>query len=366
LLFIFGGIAAVVNGQAPPVNLYTTVGIPAETMRFDSLLRLAGKQGGIRFSLNTKKFQPSTIIRIKKGRQSIAALLAAIQANTGIYYRILGDHIIFVDNPLPKKLPKPSLRQESSVVKKPVAVLRDSIARNTPAALVSRQPALPLSNIMAMPPHKTAGAVIKNSLLRRAGSLSQDMASSSGDKRARQGHSFTMGKLFINTGMAVDETLYVNPTLQAGFPFFYGILSWSTNFKVSGIRYGAGGSIRLSDDWRLHLTATTGNMGKNIGDTMRHALTLYRGALLLEKQWGDHLRMQAGPLFNLLKTTYYLRGEPSAAAMFIARFNENEYSYIKPLYTLGNTWSYAGAGNTKMWIGLQVSLFYNLQFGSGN
>jgi hypothetical protein len=185
-------------------------------------------------------------------------------------------------------------------------------------------------------------------------------------------HEAFASNLFVRPGLTIGETFYINPSIQAGLPFIYGIASWSTNFKVSGFRYGIGGSIRISDPWRLNLTATTGANAKNYMKDSTGAPTspipltvktkLYMIGLLAEHSIGSNLIMQFGPSLNILKTSYYIRGVLSPLRESESTTN-NQYTYIKPIYTLRDSYSSNAAQNTKIWVGLQASLFYNINFG---
>src|SRR5687768_4600770 len=91
------GIAG--SAQQGAINLQRTVEIPANAIQLDSLLHLIKRQSGVKFSINTRKIRPTKIIRLKKYRQPIAGVLQEIKQNTGVYYAVLGDHIILLDNP---------------------------------------------------------------------------------------------------------------------------------------------------------------------------------------------------------------------------------------------------------------------------
>src|SRR5690348_1669338 len=106
------------NGQAT-VNLQKTVVIPANVMQLDSLLHLIHRQAGIKFSINTRKISPSRHIPLKKQRQTIAEVLQEIKQATGVYYAVLSDHIILLDNPPKRAVPQNKIPTgKKTVVKK--------------------------------------------------------------------------------------------------------------------------------------------------------------------------------------------------------------------------------------------------------
>ena len=176
--------------------------------------------------------------------------------------------------------------------------------------------------------------------------------------------------LFVQAGLSADEVFYLNPSIRAGWHFLYGIVQLSTNFNVSGVRYGAGGSLRLSAKWELGLSATTGACSKNYPlaflSTQYVPITvkthLNKIGLLVQREISRKFQLQFGPVLDLLSTQYY-NTVGISTPLFISESNVNSlYTYIKPPYTIRDTYSPTSARNTKVWIGSQVSLFYTLNF----
>jgi len=112
--------AIVVTGSGQgTLNLQKTVVLPANVLRLDSLLHLINRQAGIKFSINTRKIPASRPIRLKNQQQTIAGILQEIKKATGVYYAVLGDHIILLDNPPKRPVPKNKNPQgNKTVVKK--------------------------------------------------------------------------------------------------------------------------------------------------------------------------------------------------------------------------------------------------------
>src|SRR5437870_4848560 len=93
------------HAQTGAINLQKTVVLPVNTMQLDSLLHLINRQAGVKFSINTRKIPASRPIRIKKQQQTVAGILKEIKQATGVYYTVLGDHIILLDNPPKRSVP---------------------------------------------------------------------------------------------------------------------------------------------------------------------------------------------------------------------------------------------------------------------
>jgi hypothetical protein len=154
------------------------------------------------------------------------------------------------------------------------------------------------------------------------------------------------------------------PTIQIGHPYFYGIASYSTNFNISGFRYGIGASVPLDDSWKLHLQLTTGNLSSKV-DTMtihwEYKTQLHRAGLIAETDLGKHFKLQFGPVFNLMKLTFYRNGQKIAPGL-PTEYIDRKFNLLKPVYTFTNTFSPNVAKSTKSWVGLQISILYNFNF----
>ncbi|TWF42362.1 hypothetical protein FHW36_102117 [Chitinophaga polysaccharea] len=429
--------ASPVNAQRK-VNLQEQVMLPGTALRFDSLLGIVSRQTGARFSLNTRKFPPGRIVRLGSGARSMAKLLAEIRQYTGIYYTILGEHIIFIDNPPPGA--KPVLAHPATKITAKVKAPAPLITpwRQQLHTLPPRYPSLAIPTNFDTAINffmtDTAWALSKkDSTLGRlhtpadsarqltvtggwswhpGGHWKKETDSSqyipvtvSGKDTATdktkppitdKARTTATGKtsalqswlqeifashyqrpasmkgngsserrpfaFLLNAGVSADEMNYVNPTLQLGFPFLYGIGSWSSNFSNSSLRWGAGTSVRLPDDWRLHLQGTTGQL-KQSWDTMTLVSTMkvqhLKLALIAEKKLGNHFSLQGGLSFNRMLTRYYdFNGQFQALDKSAMEAMSTYFSLPKPPYTLSD--NYGSNGNVKTWIGFQLGIFYNM------
>lgn len=475
------------------VDLQQQVKLPASPMRLDSLLSIVSRQGKVKFSLNTRKFPPSTIIPVRKGVRDIAGVLADIRKRTGIYYTILGTHIIFIDNPPVARggrKPVPTGDEQGSAVQPQKAVLhREKVLHQKPAiqqiaALPQNVPQYlyPIKSIYIpadcvryvinrmndtlrkQPPQQVDSVRLKENyvrsfifpgiyerppdsvwygvpgrergygyrqaprlrgdesfamtraprlrrdkkewrlfgrkedttvVIRQAGlsaadtttkpSLSSPTSSETSktlsgsntperhprERRARTYRYRNVGgpkeplSFFVSPGMVVGETFYANPTVQLGVPFLYGIVSYSTDFRIGALRYGAGTSIRLNDDWRMLLTATTGSMQSASTDTgsarLKVKARLHMITLAAGKDLGGGLRLQAGISVNMLKNEFFQDDVPSPLNMSETEAHRR-LKMIRPPYTLSNNYSPDAAVSNKLWIGIQAGIFYYLPF----
>ncbi len=90
---------------------------------------------------------------------------------------------------------------------------------------------------------------------------------------------------------------------------------------------------------------------------------LNRFSLQLEYKITRDVTLSGGATLNILNTAYFSNGIP-------ARFNDfpgstatdpdNEFRSIKPPYLIGNSYDGNNSNNTRMWVGIQLSLFYRI------
>lgn len=365
LSIFFLAILMNVSGQNA-INLQKKISIPANAIQLDSLLRVITRQSGAKFSINTRKFPASKSIAIKDHAPTIAKLLQVINQTTGAYYATLGDHIILLDNPPPAKKKTPG-----TVTKQPVPVHKSKSVKSKPTAPAKKEtiidtipaplPSLPVDipkpdTTPTLPPPAAQPPVPK----KPTPTNNKPTPAVKNDKE-RSGF---LSNLFVKAGVQADDLFYCNPTVQIGHPYFYGIAAYSTNFRLSGFRYGIGASVPLSDYWKLHLQLTTGNLSSKV-DTMtilwEYKTQLHRAGIIAETDLGGHFKLQFGPVFNLMKLTFYRNGQKTSPGLS-TEYIDRKFNLLKPVYTFTNTFSPNVAKSTKSWVGLQISIFYNFNF----
>lgn len=352
-----------VNGQGV-INLQKRISIPANTLQLDSLLHVITRQSGAKFSINTRKFPASKSIVIKDHKPTIGSLLQAIKQSTGVYYATLGDHIILLDNPPPAKkntaitVSKQPIYKNTAVKSKPSApVKKETVIDTTPA------PATTLPIVAPMPDTtiKQPLPIPQPEIRKKPVTTKNKPAPPVIDDKERSGF---LNDLFVKAGASADDLFYGNAVIHIGHPYFYGIASYSTNFNISGFRYGIGASIPLSDLWKLHLQLTTGNLSSKYDTITIHweyKTKLHRAGLIAETDLSEHFKLQFGPVFNLMKLTFYRNGQKMAPGL-PTEYIERKFDLLNPVYTFTNTFSPNVAISTKSWVGLQISLFYNFNF----
>lgn len=378
LSIFFLAILMNVSGQSA-INLQKKISIPANAIQLDSLLHVITRQSGAKFSINTRKFPASKSIAIKDHAPTIAKLLQVINQTTGVYYATLGDHIILLDNPPPAKKNSPGIankqpipvHKSTTVKTKPTASLKKEAVIATPPALLQPQPGVDSGSIVksdsiALKPKPDSiltlpSPVAQPPVRKKPTTTNNKPTPPANNDKDRSGF---LSNLFAKAGVSADDLFYCNPTIQIGHPYFYGIATYSTNFNISGLRYGIGASVPLSDYWKLHLQLTTGNLSSKV-DTMtlhwEYKTQLHRAGIIAETNLGEHFKLQFGPVFNLMKLTFYRNGQMTSPGLS-TEYIDRKFNLLKPVYTFTNTFSPNVAKSTKSWVGLQISIFYNFNF----
>ncbi|MEC5144292.1 hypothetical protein [Chitinophaga sp. 212800010-3] len=384
-LFLFFGITIPAAGQS---SLQRKVLLPSTYIRFDSLLAIVSRQTGARFSVNTRKFPPSRVIRLSAETIQLSQLLAEIKHTTGIRYKTLGGHIIFVDSEPTKKkvVPVPDVQHWNlHAIPRMYLSYRDTIipadiigAHNQ---VVSHKPTTPDDTAHHFQLTFSRNRYISNGPFRaQDGSLVYKQVRAPRrekrpwifSSRPRYARPEVLGRssepnqlLLLNAGVYTTELFYLNPAIQAGVSFLYGIISRNSNFNLNSIQWGVGSSIGLGENWRLHLQLTTGNVSRNY-DTLTYkrkaTARLLKGALLADRQISSRFRLQFGVTYNNMQTHFYQNDAPFVLEPGMTDLLLKNMNFIDLPFTISKSYTPDKGLNTKSWIGGQVGLFYNINF----
>lgn len=387
-----------------------------------SLTREIQRQSGITFSYNALKINPDQKINIKRrtDRLTVIELLALLKRKTGIGYRTVNQsHIIYTAGTFKKrKTSRTKDRRPSDKEKKTQWRLQEeepeavagSTSHDVPQIeqhlMVVGDSALAMSYYLS---GGGGGAYGGNMVTKYPVTVDREDAyddeeaesdlASSTPRRERSGGFYTpLGQsatvrflkenILLGAGVSADELYYINPTVRAGFDFLYGTIAYNTG-TFAHWRYGLGSSVRLNDRWSLRLevngggplkqpyTITTFDTTTIVVDSgvIRQVITERNTALVVQSRltrfiMGAEFKM-TGNLYvggslilNSLHTTYSSNGNPVALSNIlpIGYDADDKYRTIKPPYQLSNSYNGNSSSNTKLWIGIQLSLIYKLGF----
>lgn len=381
ILFATGACSA----QQDHSDFSKQIHIPSGYLRLDTIASLISRQSSLRLSINTRKFPPSKMIRLQKGLRPIFSILADIQKSIGNGYKILGDHVIFIEKPpVPGKMtkhftnrndqianpspaPKKTLKGPINKLKADPPPTRFTPISNTPVSIRKIMPVSDKWFGIRLPDYPDSVNARKEvpRLKPFSGSPSSGAPSKAHNRRERPYNKGNVLPILLEAGLNANELLYVNPTLRIGVPVFYGIASWGSNFERSEFQWGAGTSFSIDDTWGLKIEATTG-MLKRSSDSSQFKVSagerLYRVGLSGEKQLSRRLKFEVGLGLNVLNTRYFPSESITSMPPEGVKYLFNQLGLLKPPYTIIDHSTSSPGKNNKFWIGVQVGLFYDLNF----
>jgi hypothetical protein len=368
--------------SAQQLNLQQQVRLSKHEWPLDELLQQVTRQTGVRFSINTRKFPSTRKLYVKILSQPVNALLAEIRKTTGIVYTQVGTHIIMLDQ-LPVKRASASTPLKSSSVQpknstpKPAGSAPGTVALNTSFKDANLQPTVIIPRVdqtiniigpaSTIPVSSTGNAQVQRLLNKNKPATIVPAAAASTNQRGSR-HKNEIEKYtgwFSKTGASTDDVLYLHSSIMAGHTYAYAIIGYTSNFKHNGFRYGIGGSLPLKKRWDLHLQLSTGKLGfqydsdsvfKKEIDTRWHQM-----ALKLEWKISKKIRLQFGPVYNLLKSTTSFNNTSDPFSLTPQEL-EMLGNHIHPIYTIKDEIGPRAATLTKSWIGLQAGIYFNLDF----
>lgn len=379
-IMVFLAISINLQAQEKHALLQKQVRVTNTLLSLDALSAMISKQTGIYLSFNANKVTADKKIAFQKRMYTVKELLELIKSNTGSSYSIYQDHVIFqanrktADHKVVSTLKNTPLKKAGS---RSIANKNISTDKKEDKQVVRSSSYLTKiveQNIIFSSPLKQLNIEpIKVPQLLKTPSL-PPLSQKPGFTAQRQTYSPNIPKAswYAEGGWVLDENFYLQPTLTAGHPYLHAVFSWSSNFQVSGFRYGLGTSFPLKNDWRIGLQATTGKLARDIdfkgvrdsSKSMTVKSDLHRLSLLVEKHLNRNIIIKAGPVFNLLHSNYFQNGSPVTITTsgYDGTNGDREFYTIRPLYTLSNTFKTTESSNTKTWIGFQASLFYRINF----
>jgi hypothetical protein len=306
---------------------HAVVKISQTPVDITTLAKTIATQTGLEYSLNMQNASLQKRISLKKGKWELADILKEVQQQAGLNYRVIGDHILFMDYIVGVKTkPAPVKKIIPVIVKKPVL---------QPVVIAPLYTAKADNLIVAVP------ALYLKPRLKTPVKLITPVEE---DKEENKWYiPFSRG------GISSDEILYANISLMAGIKYVYGIASVGTGFKGNRFRWGAGIPVKINEDQQFHLTFTTGQYKRTDGsgsDTTSYLITpiketLNRYGIAWSKTYNEKWMIQAQVHYNTLK-----RATDSAF--------QGHFEYGNVPYTLSKSYG------KESWIGLQLSVFYKI------
>ena len=406
-------IAVPAMAQKPDPMFYKEIQLTHKPYTLHSLSREMQRQSGITFSYNAAKISANQKIKIKDRKLTVEQLLALVKRKAGIGYKIVSsNHIVYMEGPKKKGLfarkkdAKKTKRKEQPVRATQPAVAAAPSNNNMVKEPVRQDTAVPGRIVivgdssLAMGYYfsgggNSGGAYNAAGIAKAPGEqawtdpyLDLNAPTTTGAYSDSKTAGFFKKNILVAVGASADEIYYFNPSVRAGFSFLYGTVSYNLGSSPHW-RYGLGTSARINDKWNMHLAFNTGKkipgeynlvtidtIPSNFPDSFPPTITqtthpisikskLTRFSLQLEYQLTKDVTLSGAATFNYLSTEYSSNGAPVQFDNFKGSTTadpDNEFRLIKPPYLLGNSYSGTNSTNSKIWIGLQLSLFYRIPF----
>lgn len=414
LTFLLLWLSAEVIAQKGNPMFYKEIQLLHKPYTLHTLTKEMQRQTGITFSYNASKINAQKKIRIKPGKLTVDALLSLIKKRSGVSYKVVNDfHIIYAAAASRKARPKKGkARQEKAVLvnNRPVIKNEGLADEDTDIAITGDAPeqqivvvgdslvasyyyiggggggyggAYSLDNVSKFSQEEEEGWDNDYVNLSEPGSFKEN--------------NYVIDFLKENTlaaiGFSADELYYFNPTARFGFDFLYGTVSYNIG-SYPHWRYGLGASTKMSERWRLHVNVNTGGIQSASFNALKidtvitqvpdppldsllfdttyvHTNTpfavnsrLTRFTLSASYDINRHFSIGAGVTLNHLKTNYTSNNNP-VALRDILPFGldaDMKYRSIDPPYTLGNSYNASESSNVKIWLGVQLTFIYRLNF----
>lgn len=405
-------IAVPAIAQKPDPMFYKEIQLTHKPYTLHSLSREMQRQSGITFSYNAARISANQKIKIKDNKLTVEQLLALVKKKAGIGYKIVSsNHIVYIEGPKKKGLfARKKDVKKAKLKEQPVRVTQPAVAapsnNKTVKEPVRQDTAVP-GRIVIVGDSSLAMAYYFSGGGNSGGAYNAaGIAKAPGEKAwtdpyldlnapattAGYGDSKTAGffkkNILVAAGASADEIYYFNPSARAGFSFLYATVSYNLGGSPHW-RYGLGTSARINDKWNMHLAFNTGkkipgaynlvtidtifppdpDSGEVSFVETNHAITvqskLTRFSLQLEYQLTKDVTLSGAATLNYLTTEYSSNGAPVQFDNFKGSTTtdpDKEFRLIKPPYLLGNSYSGTNSTNSKIWIGLQLSLFYRIPF----
>lgn len=360
------------DAGAQVIGLSKSIGLSAGFVSLDSVLRIASKQAGVVFSYNSKKINGKQ--RVNWGSTvTLAQLLNRLEQH-GLKIKIIENYIVLA--PHADQNPSTIIEESESLTTSPtirkIKNPQETKSRAGDTPIRGRDAAVGgvafnKFKLDSFPVVKTLAplhvAKLKGLKIVSAQSVRK---SKTIDEKAKKSKAPTY---FGQCGLSIDETTPLGATFQFGFPWLFASLSGNTSFSSSQFRFGLGTSIKATDKTRIVLNFSYGNVERSgqfrdtmdVTNSIRVRSSLTRASVALEFPITKKLKVQVGPLFNFLQTSYYINSRLSSLQLFEAHGDQLFYA-IKPPYLITNTFSPTRDSNTKTWIGFQVNFYYMINF----
>ncbi|ACU57805.1 hypothetical protein [Chitinophaga pinensis] len=388
---------AVVNINTSPIDITT-------------LAKIIAKQTGLEYSLNMQNSSLKKRITLRAGNWQLANILKQVQQQANLSYKIIGDHILFMDtrtgdakrNSLaaeaPKTAPAPSAPNHQNTRPAESATRRnltETSTENTDALTLHALSAVATTNsdtsvtlntlaqTQQGPHFRKRGANYKMSVVKKTSRSTTGITSAGTNTKTiiatttistkenstikpaattssnnNDDGRVNWYKPYLKAGLSADEILYGNVSMITGFRYLYGIASYGYTSYGGRFRWGAGIPVKLNETQQLHITFTTGTIKYDVPDSLgiddiHLKERLNRYSLGWSKTFSEKWSLHAQVHYNDLRK----KADHIPPPIFENLGEQRKFRYGKAPYTISER--FGTQNDYQRWIGIQLSLYYH-------
>jgi len=378
---------AVVNITTSPIDITT-------------LAKSIAQQTGLEYSLNMQNSSLKKKITLRTGNWQLVNILKQVQQQANLSYKIIGDHILFMDiragegkrNSLAaeasKTTPAPSAPNHQNARPAESNTRRNSTETTTenngpfaleslPAIATTNNDTTVQLNTLAQtqqgPHFKKRGANYRMPVAKKAnksatGTANTTVANAKENNTPKPATTISSDnnddstvnwyKPYLKAGLSADEILYGNVSLITGFRYLYGIASYGFTSYGGRFRCGAGIPVKLNETQQLHITFTTGTIKYHVPDTLgvddiHLKERLNRYSLGWSKTFGEKWTLHVQVHYNDLRK----KADHIPPPIFEDFGDQRKFRYGKAPYTMSER--FGTQNDYQRWIGAQLSLYYH-------
>ncbi len=351
--------------------------VTRSSMDIPGLAKTIAAQTGVAYSLNMQNTSLKKYVHLKPGKWKLEDVMKEVQAQVGLNYKILGDHILFTDYKPVKKIDSvPVNKPENIQVAKPAnkaghtsakpftKVVKPSSPKERPATAVNISESLPIASspVLILTSLHTDYKVTPPAMHVKpvqVASREQNPLNANRISKKESRHFELPGwtSPLAAIGVTANDIVYLSATAKAGIQYVYGIGSLGFSSRGMRIRYGAGIRVPLDEENALHAEFTTGTFSRNYSDTIKPATKILERLNSYGVSWSTTM---SGRLQLQLELNYSTLKKSGDSSLSSVPAESNYFGYGKALYRTKIS-AVTNNGQQTSWIGARISLFYNLR-----
>lgn len=336
------------------------------SMDIPGLAKTIAAQTGVEYSLNMQNTSLKKQVHLKPGKWKLEDVMKEVQEQVGLNYKILGDHILFTDYKPVKKVDsvKVAVPAKKTDIVHVTKAGRPAPKKAAPAPVVNKpeRQSVSISPLYTLTPQNITPPAIKVNPGHVTNNPQKQTTTNSIARKAPKESKHIEFPDWLSplaeAGVTANDMVYLSASVKAGIQYMYGIGTLGFTSKGARFRYGAGIRVPLNEFNALHAEFTTGSLSRNYIDSLAH-----NGKNVQERlnSYGVSWSKTINPRLNLqLELNYSTLKKQGDSTLSKVTAEMDYFGYGKQLYSTKVSAAGTNAQQSS-WVGLRVSLFYNLR-----